>query len=250
MGGHQQHGIRADRAGRKGHRARRIARRRIGEIPGRNAVNVDDLSATAPLEQHVGDPGFLLQARIAHFERSGLSDWVELPEHAPPTPVRQIIEIVERDARESARHVIPCDQKPGGPPMRAACGRAAAVQPACSPALRHIVPIGKSSRPRLIGRSYPSFRQQSSALLYDAHLRLRPLFHLKLRPEQRVGRRPGRVDRPGGRRPRLPGARGRGRDGGDKLVDVCFRRVEGRHPANDAAVLRKLRPHLDAPFPQ
>jgi uncharacterized protein (TIGR03083 family) len=54
--GHQQDRVGTDRAGGEGDRSRHIQRRSVEDIGGRHAVDVKDLAATAPFEQHRGDP--------------------------------------------------------------------------------------------------------------------------------------------------------------------------------------------------
>src|SRR5215469_9142362 len=70
LSGHQQHGVSAYRTGREGDRPRDVLGRRIEYIPGRYAVDIDDLSATAPLQQNARYPSLFLQRGFAPFKRA------------------------------------------------------------------------------------------------------------------------------------------------------------------------------------
>jgi len=54
--GHQQDRVGTDRARREGDRSGHVQRRGVKNIGGRHAVDIKDLAAAAPFEQHRGDP--------------------------------------------------------------------------------------------------------------------------------------------------------------------------------------------------
>src|SRR5258708_12986716 len=87
--GHQQYGISAHRAGRKGHGSRHVLWRRVEDEPGSDAVHVDDLPATAPLQQNAGNPRLFLQQRLTPLDRPPLPHALTFPQDPPPAPERQ-----------------------------------------------------------------------------------------------------------------------------------------------------------------
>jgi len=103
--GHQQHSIRAHRARRKGDRPRHVLRRREKHIRRWDPVDVEDLPATAPLEQYRGDPGLLFQRWIIGLG-TGLAHRIEFPEDAGTAAQRKIAEIIQCDVDKSARHPV------------------------------------------------------------------------------------------------------------------------------------------------
>src|SRR5258708_16901456 len=105
--GHQQYGISAHRAGRKGHRSRHVLGRRVEDEPGSDAVHVDDLPATAPLQQNAGNPRLFLQQRLTRLDGPRLTDGVKFPEDAAPATGWQIVKVVQGDTRKAARQLAP-----------------------------------------------------------------------------------------------------------------------------------------------
>jgi len=131
---HEQDRVPAHRAGREGDGPRHIRRRRIQRIPGRSTIDINNLPAAAPFEQHGGNPGFFFQARLACVGGARAAYWIQFPEHAAAAPGRQIIEIIQRNADESARHLAP--RVSHGPIFRDMCAFVRELpQPHCAPGL-------------------------------------------------------------------------------------------------------------------
>src|SRR5204862_426218 len=65
LGRHEQRSVGAHRARRKRDRPRHVRRRREHDVAGGHAVDVADLAAAAPFEQHGRHPRLLLQLRVA-----------------------------------------------------------------------------------------------------------------------------------------------------------------------------------------
>ena len=106
----EQHRVRADRAGRERRGARHRGGRRVERVPGGHVVDVEDPAAGTPVQQHVGDPGLLLETGFA--ELLGLLPDVrrEFPEHAATALRWQVVEVVQRDAYDASRHPdLPCN---------------------------------------------------------------------------------------------------------------------------------------------
>src|SRR5215469_5926913 len=72
-GGHQQYRVGADRAGGEGDRPRDVERRGVEDVAGWHAVDVGDLPAAAPFEQHRGNPRLLFQGRVTSLLRPGVA---------------------------------------------------------------------------------------------------------------------------------------------------------------------------------
>ena len=82
-----------------------VLRGRIQHVARRDAVDVADLPAAAPLQQDRGDPGLFLQPGIAFLVGPGVAHRVQFPEHAAAASGRQVANVVQRDTGEAARHV-------------------------------------------------------------------------------------------------------------------------------------------------
>ena len=103
-GGHQQHRVAGHRRGGKRQAARHVGGRCVREVARRQGVDVDDLAAGTPVEQRGGQPRLLLQLEVPGC-RGGLTGHrVQLPEHAAPAPARQVVQVVQREARDPSRH--------------------------------------------------------------------------------------------------------------------------------------------------
>src|SRR6266540_2213230 len=103
-GGRQQDGVGRDRRGRKRHGPRHVRRRREHHEPSGHAVDVDELAAGAPLQERLGDPGLLLQLRVAAGARPLGRYRIELPVDAPAAWSRKVLERIERQIDKAPRH--------------------------------------------------------------------------------------------------------------------------------------------------
>src|SRR6266542_1505215 len=103
-GGRQQDGVGRDRRGRKRHGPRHVRRRREHHEPSGHAVDVDELAAGAPLQERLGDPGLLLQLRLAAGARPLGRYRIELPVDAPAAWSRKVLERIERQIDKAPRH--------------------------------------------------------------------------------------------------------------------------------------------------
>jgi hypothetical protein len=101
VSGHEQYRVGAYRAGGEGDRAGHVLGRREKHVPGGHPVDIGDLAAAAPLEQHGRDPGLLLEFRIAAFLGPRPADRVKFPENAFPALRRQVTEIIQRDVDDT-----------------------------------------------------------------------------------------------------------------------------------------------------
>ena len=84
--------------------------RGVGEVSRGQRVDVDDLPAGPPVEQGRGEPGLLLQGRVAGFGRGLPGHRVELPEDTGPAADRQVVQVVQREVRDASRHRRPLGQ--------------------------------------------------------------------------------------------------------------------------------------------
>src|SRR5580692_7158701 len=92
--GHEQHRVGTDRAGRKGHRARDVLRGREQHVSGGDAVDIRDLPAAAPFEQHRRHPRLFFEFRVSAFLGPGPAHRPQFPENTFAASRRQIAEIV------------------------------------------------------------------------------------------------------------------------------------------------------------
>jgi hypothetical protein len=101
MGGHEQHRISAHRAGRKGYRPGHVLRRREKHVSGGYAIDISDLAAAPPLEQHGRYPRLLLEFGVAVFLSARPADRIQFPENASAALRRQVTEIIQRDVDDT-----------------------------------------------------------------------------------------------------------------------------------------------------
>src|SRR5258708_33619300 len=70
-------------------------------------MDMRDLAAAAPLEQHGRNPRFLLEFRVAAFLGVRPADRAKLPENAFAALRRQVTEIIQRDVDDTTWHPVP-----------------------------------------------------------------------------------------------------------------------------------------------
>ncbi len=102
--GDELNGVGGDRAGGEGRRARHIGGRRIENEPRRDIVHIDHPAAGAPLQEHRGDPGFLLKLRLARLYRGFPADRVKLPEDACSAAFGEILKVVQGERYKPTPH--------------------------------------------------------------------------------------------------------------------------------------------------
>jgi hypothetical protein len=98
---HQQDRVSADRAGGKGDGSWHVLRRGEQYVGGWHAVNIENLSAAAPLKQDRGDPRLLFQPRVGRL-RARLANRVEFPENTGPATGWKVAQIIQRDVDKTA----------------------------------------------------------------------------------------------------------------------------------------------------
>src|SRR5580693_4050104 len=107
MGAHEQHRVGAHRAGGEGYRAGNVLRRGEQHVSSGYAVDIRDLAAAAPFEQHGRDPRLFLEFWVTAFLGARPADRAKLPEDTSAALRRQVAEIVQRNVDDTTRHRFP-----------------------------------------------------------------------------------------------------------------------------------------------